>query len=104
MSAAREQRLRLRLRIMDSPVRAKVNVPATCTLEQLKAAVRAELPGLDAEYGLSFNKKVSAIAPHDGVHWGECNRGPPRWLCAVDDVMSFASWPSCKGQGNSDST
>ena len=60
MSApAAEKRLRLRLRVADSPVRAKVDVPASCTVNELKAAVRAQLPALDGDLGVSLNKKVS---------------------------------------------
>lgn len=63
MSNGGEKRLRLRLRVADSSQRYKVGVPAACTLQQLQSAVRVELPTLDADFGISLNKKTMLQDP-----------------------------------------
>jgi hypothetical protein len=58
MEISIEKRLRLRLRVVDGTQRGKVNVPAACTLHQLKAAVQQELHLSDDDLDLSLDKKV----------------------------------------------
>lgn len=61
VSGAKQLHLKLRVRVADASTRCKVEVPAACTLRELKAVVAAHL-GI-SDVNVSLNKKVRTSRP-----------------------------------------